>query len=171
MIRQLNRYIKNIWLDYYEVFKDIRKGVRARPLKATTYGLTSLFILNMFRTNEDLRSYRADITSACNRIGSVVDKSRNPISDKFVQNIGELNCNGLLREMDLGFSTLIYRDDKSCDLALYRYNCPYIKLRLRDRFVDLGILGHWLVLEHKMTDYDINESELDRTLNQSPSDQ
>lgn len=157
------KLLKNIYLDYYEVFKDVEKSARARPLRASLYGASIIFVLNMFRTNESLRSYSSEIVSACNRVGAVVEKSRNPISDEFVQSMGELHCQGLLRQIDLGFSTLIYKSDCRSDLALFRYNCPYLKPSIREfiqeRIVDFGLLGHWLVLEQKMRDYDINDAE------------
>ena len=162
------KFFKNVWLDYSEVFKDAKTKVRKSPVKASCYGMASLFVLNMFRTNEGLRSYSAEVVSACNRVGSVVEKCRNPISGQFVQNIGELNCHRLLRQIDLGFSTLIYKADSNPELALYRYNCPYMKPTLREffleRLVDLGVLGHWFNLEYKMKDYDINENEYDPTI-------
>lgn len=163
VLNRVNLYFKNIYLDYYEVFKEVQKGARKRPLKASFYGASALFVLNLFRTNEGLRSYHSEVISACNRIGAVTEGSRNPTSFKFVQDIGELNGHGLLRQVDLGFSTLIYKADSRPDVALFRYNCSYlnpsIKEFVQERLVDLGFLGHWLMLEVKMKDYDINESE------------
>lgn len=159
------KLLKNIYLDYYEVFNDLKRAAKARPLRATSYGTSILFILNMFRSNEGLRSYNSEIVAACNRVGAVVEKSRNPISNDFVQSIGELHCQGLLRQMDLGFSTLIYKSDCRDDLALFRYNCSYLRPSIREfieeRIVDFGVMGRWLVLERRMRDYDVNETEYD----------
>lgn len=151
------------YLDYYEVLKDIQRSAKARPLRATLYGISTLIVLNLFRTNEGLGSYNGEVISACNRVGAVTESSRNPESAKFVQNIGELNCFGLLRQIDLGFSTVIYKADSSPQLALFRYNCPYLKPTIKEfllnRIVDFGISGHWLMLESKMRDYDVNDEE------------
>lgn len=160
---KLSLYFKNLYLDYYEVFREVRKGARDRPLKATFYGVSTLFVLNSFRTNEGLRSYHSEVTCACNRIANLTENSRNPESLKFVSNVGELKCHGLLRQIDLGFSTIIYRSDSNPETALYRYNCshlrPSFKEFVQERLVDLGFFGHWLLLELKMKDYDINENE------------
>jgi len=165
LVGRINLFFRNIYLDYYEVFREIQKSAREKPLKATVYGGATVFVLNLFRTNEGLRSYNSDVISACNRIGSVPEGSRNPESYHFVQNIGDLNCHGLLKQIDLGFSTLIYRGDSNSDVALYRYNCPHLKPSVKefflDRLVDLNFLGHWIRLEMKMRDYDINENEYD----------
>lgn len=173
-LRKINSYFKNIYIDYYEVFKDVKRSAKSRPLKATIYGTSTLFVLNLFRTNEGLRSYHSEVISACNKIGSLTENSRNPISYKFIQEIGELNGTGLLRQVDLGFSTLIYRTDCNSNVALYRYNCPYlnpsIKEFINERLVDLGVLGHWLVLETKMLDYDINDKEYESTTSSSQTD-
>lgn len=163
VVNKLKLFVKNIYLDYYEVFKEVQQGARKRPLRASLYGASTLFVLNLFRTNEGLRSYRSEVVSACNRIGSVTENSRNPQSYKFVKTIGELNCHGLLRQVDLGFSTIIYKSNANPENALFRYNCSYlnpsIKEFFQDRIVDLGLLGHWLMLEVNMRDYDINEQE------------
>lgn len=161
MYKSLRLYFKNLWIDYYEVFKETRQSARKRPVRASIYGAATLFVLNMFRTNEGLRSYTSEVISACNKIGSVAENSRNPRSSQFVGQLGELNCHGLLRQVDLGFSTLIYQADTSPETALFRYNCPYLrpstKEFFQERVVDLGVLGHWLFLELNMKDYDINE--------------
>lgn len=160
---RLKLFFKNIYLDYYETFNSARLGAKARPIRASFYGMSTLFVLNMFRTNEDLRSYHCEVISACNRVGSLTENLRNPKSYEFVKDIGELHCHGLLRQVDLGFSTIIYKSDCSPENALYRYNCkhlnPTIKEFFQERLVDLGVLGHWLKLELKMKDYDINEEE------------
>lgn len=160
---RIQLYFKNIYIDYFEVFKDVRQSARKRPIKASIYGASTLFVLNMFRTNEGLRSYTSEVISACNRLGGVTENCRNPLSNEFIQQIGELNCHGLLRQIDLGFSTLIYKADANPELALYRYNCSHLKPSfielLKERIVDMGVLGYWLNLELKMKDYDINEEE------------
>lgn len=160
---KMRLYFKNIYLDYFEVFKEVKQGAKKRPLKASMYGTSTLFALNMFRVNEGLNSYKSEVISACNRVGSVTERCRNPRSDQYVQQIGELNSHELLRHVDLGFSTLIYRTDTNPETALYRYNCSHLRPSLKefitDRVVDLGFLGHWLNLELNMRDYDINEQE------------
>lgn len=163
ILNRLNLFFRNIYLDYSEVFKEVRRSAQAKPLKASLYGASTLFVLNMFRTNEGLRSYSNEVVSACNRVASVNQSSRNPESFEFVQNIGQWNCNGLLRQIDLGFSTIIYRADCNPEVALFKYNCTHLKPSLKEffqeRLVDLGLLGHWLLLEVKMKNYDINEKE------------
>uniref|UniRef100_A0A6G1S779 Uncharacterized protein C19orf52 n=1 Tax=Aceria tosichella TaxID=561515 RepID=A0A6G1S779_9ACAR len=160
---KIHLYFKNLSIDYLEVFKEVRQNARKRPLKASFYGASTLFVLNLFRANEGLRSYTSEVISACNRLGSVTENSRNPLSNEFIQQIGELNCHGVLRQIDLGFSTLIYKADANPDLALFRYHCSHLQPSfieiLTDRVVDLGLLGHWINLELKMKDYDINEEE------------
>jgi hypothetical protein len=166
---RINLYFKNIYLDYFEVFKDIKQSARKRPLRASLYGVSTIFVINLFRANEGLRSYTSEVVSACNRLGAVTENCRNPLSNQFIQQIGELNCHGLLRQIDLGFSTLIYRADSNPELALFRYNCPHLKPSfselITERLVDLGILGYWLNLGLKMKDYDVNEDEYKGMLN------
>lgn len=163
VFNRLNLFLKNLYLDYYEVFKDLRRAAKNKPLRASLYGATTLSVLNLFRTNEGLRSYNSEVVSACSRMASVTKSQRNPISLEFVRNVGELNCHDQLRQVDLGFSTLIYKSDSNSDVALYRYNCPYLRPTIKqfftERLVDFGVLGRWIRLELKMQDYDINPSE------------
>lgn len=163
VINKFNLYFKNLYLDYYEVFKDVRKSARARPLKAAFYGASTIFALNLFRTNENLRSYNSEVISALNRIGSVTEESRNPSSDRFLKEVGELNGFKQLRQLDLGFSTIIYKTESNPEVALYRYNCKHLNPSIieffKDKLVDFGLMGHWLHLELKMNDYDVNDEE------------
>lgn len=156
-------YFKNLYLDYFEVFKEVQQDAKKRPLRASLYGASTLFVLNLFRGNEDLRSYTNEVISACNRLGSVTESCRNPKSNKFINQLGELYCYGLLRQIDLGFSTLIYKADANPEVALFRHNCSYLRPSMREflteRIVDWGFLGYWLNLELQMHDYDINEQE------------
>lgn len=157
----IKTYFKNLYLDYYDVFKDVHKSAKKRPLRATLYGSSIIFVLNLFRTNEGLASHAGEVVSACNRLGSMVENLRNPISNKYVQTIGELNGHRQLRQIDLGFSTIIYSTGSNPETALYKYNCKYLKPTIeeffKDRLVDIGFMGHWLFLEYNMRNYDINE--------------
>lgn len=163
MYNKLYLYFKNLYTDYSEVFKEARQGARKSPLRASLYGAATILVLNMFRTNEGLRSYTSEVVGACNRIGSVAESCRNPRSSRFVGQMGELNCHGLLRQVDLGFSTLIYKADTNPENALFRYNCAYLRPSIKEffneRIIDLSILGHWLFLEFNMKDYDLNEEQ------------
>lgn len=169
--KSISSYLRTLYLDYYEVFRDIHKSAKRRPLK-TCIGVVGVgFVLNLFRSNEGIRSYSAEIISASNKMSALVESSRNPESYGFVQKLAELNCQRRLRQIDLGFSTLIYEADISDDLALYKHNCKYLRPTLKEfvteRIIDWGILGHWLQLERKMKDYDINEADLLRSVIES----
>lgn len=163
MFNSIRTYCKNLYLDYYEVFKEVHRSAKGQPVRATLYGISIVFVLNLFRTNEGLRSYTNEVVTACNRIGYVAENLRNPISNRYVQTIVELKGHRQLRQLDLGFSTLIYKSDSNPEVALYKHNCKYLNPSIKEFFteklVDLGILGHWLVLESKMRNYDINEEE------------
>ena len=163
VFKSVRTYFRNLYVDYYEVFKEVQLNAKKRPLKASLYGASIIFTLNLFRTNEGLRSYASEVISACNRVGAVTKNLRNPISNSYVQTIGELNGYRQLRQIDLGFSTLIYKTDSNPEVGLFRYNCKNLKPSLREffteRLVDYGVLGHWLILETKMRNYDVNEDE------------
>lgn len=166
--KSISLYIKNLYLDYYEVFKDVHKSAKRQPLKAGFIALGTAFGFNLFISNEGLRSYNAEIIEACNKVGALVDNSRNPKSYEFVQKLGELKCERRLKGVDLGFSTLIYWSDSDSSTALYKHNCKYtrpsIKEFVTERIIDWGVLGHWFLLEYKMRDYDINEADLQRSI-------
>lgn len=156
-------FVRNVYLDYKEVFIDIKQKAQQRPWKASAYGASILFMINLFRTNENLKSYQDEVVSATNKLIAVADGSRNRKSNQYIRQVCRLNCEGVLREIDLGFSTIIYKSNASSELGLYRATCKYLEPTLeeffKERIVDLSILGHWLILELKMTDYDINDDE------------
>lgn len=162
-LNKIKLYFNNIYLDYKTVFVELQQSARDRPLKASLYGSTILFVINLLRTNEDLRSYEEEIVNAATKLVSVADESRNIVSQEFVDQLTQSRCNGTLRQLDLSLFTLVYSSDFNRDLAIYKAVCPYMKPTLteffKERIVDFGILGHWLLLERKMIDYDVNEDE------------
>lgn len=168
VINKLNLFFKNIYIDYYEVFKEVQKGARARPLKASVYGGLIGFTISLFALNEDIKSFTSDIVSASNRLALVEASSKNPKSLAHITHLRDLEGHGLLRQVDLGFATLIYKASCHQDSRLYKCNCDYLRPTIKEfatkKFVDLGIMGHWLQLENSMYNYDINEEYLSHSL-------
>lgn len=156
-------FVKNIYTDYYEVLKEVKLDAQKRPAKALVRGSCILYYLNLFRTNEDFKSYSNQVIDAATRISTVSEQSRNPVSSKYISEVTELNSLGHIREINLGFATIIYRHEGNNQLALYRYTCPHLRPSVKEFFshhiVDVGLAGRWLVLNQKMQNYDINDDD------------
>ena len=163
LTQPIKKYFVNLFCEYRDVFKDIHKNALEKPYKASAYGLATLFVCNMFRTNEDLRSYKDELVRASTKIFSLSEQTRNKSSHAYIEKIGQMNVEDTLRQIDLGLATIIYRSDYGSNLGLFRATCkqlqPSVYEIFKDRMVDVGILGQWLLLETKMKDYDINDEE------------
>ncbi|XP_011307060.1 uncharacterized protein C19orf52 [Fopius arisanus] len=155
-------YWKNLYLDYKDVAVDIVKECRTRPLKAGVYfsGIASCYYLS--RTNPDLLTFREELLRNSMRLMYIGESTRNQISMSHVLHMEECLNSNIVRRLNLGIVSFIWLDNYSDQCDLYKVQCNYLKpqyTKFNERIVDVGFLGKWWILDDKMRNYDINDSE------------
>ena len=87
---------------------------------------------------------------------------RNPKSEKYLTWVEQCYNEGTIRRLNLGIVSFMWLDNFDSASAVYKAICPYLKPRyvtFQQRIIDVGFMDNWWILEHKMRDYDVNESE------------
>ena len=168
-LERWGKYWKNVYIDYKDVAVDVAKDCKVHPIRTSIY--TSLLGLSVYlnKHNPDECSFREHLLQNTIKVMQVGAPTRNPISVNHLKWIEQCYNEGIIRQMNLGIISLIWLDnyDKAC--SLYKAVCPHLKPRyitFYQRVVDIGFLDNWWLLERKMEDYDINETEFTNVQNE-----
>ncbi|XP_055049469.2 mitochondrial import inner membrane translocase subunit Tim29 [Misgurnus anguillicaudatus] len=155
-------WCRGLLSDYKEACREVVLGARERPLKASVYiGLLGGFYA-CYCTNPDDASFETSLLETSNRLALLSPWIRNGTSDGHVQSLMKLRNEGRLRYASVGFASLTYYADNDPVSSLYEAQCSVMSVpwaELPKRVLDVGFVGRWWVLHHKMKDYDINEEE------------
>lgn len=153
-----------IMRDYKSSTVNIFTDIRDRPIKASVY-ITSLCVAGyLCSTNPDENSFDRALVNASNDLLQVSDLVRNQISDMHLQSLLEMRNKGVLRRMNLGVCSIIWRDNYGANLGLFDSSCKHLKVPWKEfpkRIIDVGIHERWLYIERAMIDYDVNENEFE----------
>ncbi|CAD6221290.1 GSCOCG00005131001-RA-CDS [Cotesia congregata] len=161
-LQKWGKHWKGVYQDYKDVAIDLKKNCKERPISA----LIKLAMMGgcyyLYRTNPDQASFKEALLQNEARLTFIGESIRNPVSVKHVEHMSECLNENIIRRLTLGLVSFIWLDNYSDSCALYKTTCTYLKpkyLEFHQRIVDVGFLGKWWVLDHKMKDYDINDSE------------
>lgn len=152
-----------VYNDYQGVLVEAAKDCRNRPLKASVYFSGLGFLFYAYKTNPDENSFRQQLVQSITEMGLVHPDVRNPASYDHVCHLNQLDSERVLKPLSLCFFSVIFRQDYDPKCGLYNARCGYLSPTyisyLTERVVDIGVLGHWRILRHKLADYDVNPSE------------
>ncbi|KZC09952.1 Uncharacterized protein C19orf52, partial [Dufourea novaeangliae] len=158
-------YWKNVYIDYKEVAENVVKDCKERPIRATTY--TARFCIYLNKHNPDESFFKENLLQNTMKLMQVGDPIRNPISENHVKWLGQCYNEGIIRRLNLGIISIIWMDNYDEACSLYKALCPYLKppyITFYQRVVDIGCLNKWWILESKMKEYDVNETEFSNTI-------
>ena len=164
-IEKVANYLKNLYTDYAEASKDVLKGCRERPFKASIYATIglSLLYLNQNRPNE--QHFQDNFVRVFHDLSLVGDANRNKSSQSHCDRIMSNQNYGTLRFTNLGIATLVWEDNYDSSVGNFRSQCSYMQPTyldiLQTRIVDIGFNGRWRKFDEIMVDYDVNPDEWD----------
>ena len=148
--------------DYKEVGKDILQDMKSQPIKSSLYiGAIGTFCY-FWQHNPTEDSFRQQLVDKANDLLQLSDLIRNPTSNNYVQKLTRSYNEGLVRRFNLGVCSLIWLDNYDKGVDVYQAQCKSLKvgwLDMKDRIVDIGVLGRWIYMDKAMVDYDINPAE------------
>ena len=136
--------------------------MKEKPAKSVFYLSSLAGIGYLIKTNPNEQSFRGEILECSNELLLLGDAIRNPNSNDHVQDLIEAYNAGHIRRLNLGVCTLMWRDNYDASVDLYEARCKSTRvgwLGIKDRIMDIGVMGRWLWLEKALIDYDINPNE------------
>ena len=136
--------------------------MKAKPAKSVFYLGALAGVGYLMKTNPTECDFRGQILECSNELLLLGDAIRNPNSNGHIQDLIESYNAGHIRRLNLGVCSLMWLDDYDATVDLYEARCKSTRVRwldMKDRIVDIGVMGRWLWLEKALIDYDINPEE------------
>lgn len=163
MVEKWLLYWKNLYRDYADVFIDVGKQTKERPIRSGLYATGAGAAYYAFKRNpseadfyQQLRQYTGDLVQ-------VHPSCQNPVTSEYFKFVERCYNEGIVRRLSLGVCSFLWIDDYDRALGLYKTTCEYLEpdyLTWHKRIIDVGFLNTWWTIKNKMIDYDINESNL-----------
>lgn len=150
-----------------EVSKDIAKEARLHPLKTLVYFLSGGMLLAAWEQRPDSATYINDVLEYANELAQCSEVVRNPHSQAYIERIAQLYSDDCLRYVNCGFFAIMMQRPHNPRCKNYHLVCKHLQPSIRtadQRVVDVGWWGRWYVLEREMVDFDVNEEELEKSL-------
>lgn len=155
-------YWRNLYVDYKDVAIDVAKDCKERPVRAAIYSTLLGGCFYFSKHNPDEIMFRDKLIESSGKLIQVGEPIRNPVSVQHIRWLEQCYNEGITRRLNLGLFSLMWINNYDKDCFLYKAVCPYLKpkyLTFHERIIDIGVLDKWWILETKMNDYDVNESE------------
>jgi len=161
-VQQWGQPFRNIMLDYYEVFTDIIKSAREHRFRSIVglIGVGAAVYSN--KKVPDELNFQAELLDSANELSLVTETEQNRISKAYVERTLDLYSHKRLKYVNLGLVALIMELPAYPDLKSYQQTCTHLQPRwwtFYQRIIDIGVYGRWVVLQRKMIDYDINDTD------------
>lgn len=164
-IEKLVNYWKNVAMDYEEATKDLFRGCRQKPIKASVIGGSLLTFWYLYETKPDEHSFRDAYIRMHHDLTLLPDSNRNKASQSHRDRVTRCENAKTLRFTSLAIATLVWEDRFDAQVGLFSAQCDYVRPTyidiLQNRVIDIGFNGKWLSLEKAMKDFDIDPDEWD----------
>lgn len=159
IVEKWANYWKQLGIDYKDVIMDTAKTIRDKPIRSSIYGtiLGSLYV--MAKNNPDREDFMLQLRNYNANMVLVSESCQNPTSAEHIKTVENGINENIFHWTNLGIVTLLWYDNYSPDLGLYKATCDYLQpeyLTFHKRIVDIGWMNTWWTLKSKMIDYDVN---------------
>ncbi|XP_065202457.1 mitochondrial import inner membrane translocase subunit Tim29 [Planococcus citri] len=156
-------YWKSLLNDYKDVMVEAAKHAKDHPVKSTFWLTIFSGAYTCGVMNPDENSFRAQIVNYANDLIFIGKPIRNQNTVQFLQTVESYYNSGQIRYISLGIFSVILRDFKTSANGVYKDNCSftqptYLEI-IRDNVIDVGFFNKWWILESKMIDCDVNETD------------
>ena len=104
--------------------------------------------------------YESQIVSMSNSLAFLPPSMRNARAERYINQLSELRQSQMLDFWNFGVAVLVFRKQlpdrlQTPEAEILRDTWSYSLFTLKDRFVDVGVLGEWQVFREQCVDYDI----------------
>uniref|UniRef100_A0A0V0GBN3 Mitochondrial import inner membrane translocase subunit tim29 n=1 Tax=Triatoma dimidiata TaxID=72491 RepID=A0A0V0GBN3_TRIDM len=155
-------YWKDVCRDYMDVVKDSAKEIQNSPWKGVAFFSAFTSGAYLLNTNPDENSFRNTMISYSNEMLLVGPSIRNPNCLNHLKYLEQHYNEGTIRRFSFGLFSIMWVDNYSNCLGIYKAMCPYLKpeyLTFYERILDLGCCNKWWLIEKKMKNMDVNPNE------------
>ena len=163
IFRKWVSYWKALLNDYKDVIIEAAKHAKDHPVKSTIWFTIFSSAYTCGVMNPDEHSFRASIVNSANDLIFIGKPIRNPETVEYLRTVESYYNSGKIRCISLGICSVILRDFKTKTSGAYQDNCSYTQPTyleiIRDHIVDVGFFDRWWILESKMIDCDVNNTE------------
>lgn len=152
-------YWKGLLTDYRDVFLDVGKQIREKPIRASIYGAIGSSAVYSFKHNPSEADFIQQLRSHNAKLVLVDPACQNPISSQYLTFLERCYNEGIVRRLSVGIFSLIWLDNFDRALGLYKATCSFTKpdlLTWHHRIIDVGFMDKWWKIDKQMIDYDIN---------------
>ena len=155
--------LRNAADDYLHVAKDSGEYIKTHPYKFTIMCVIGGALSAMWFKNPNNHSYKDEVLCYSNEISQCSKQTRNKESHRYISDIINKQCTGLLQHVNLGFLSIVITRPNYKECYVYPQRCSYLQPKWTDyltRIVDVGFWNQWWILKKQMADFDINEDNL-----------
>ncbi len=159
----LGQPVKAILTDYAQVFKDLFISARKHPFKTTVYISLGSLLVAAVKKRPDYTLYLNDVLVYGNELSMCSEAVRNPSAVNYIDDIITHHYDRGLTYINLGVVALIMRKSRSAHCSNFHETCSSLQPRLwtcGERVMDVGVWGHWLLLDTNLKDFDVNTEQL-----------
>ena len=156
-----------ILLDYVDVSKDLFTSAKRQPIKSLLYLLTGGLIVALWRRRPDQTHLVSSILEYSNEMAMVSRPLRNPQSQAYIDTLMALLVSDELYCVNFGLFSIAMRRLATPECQNYHVTCKHLQPHVwtvGERLVDVGVWGTWVELERRMADFDVNEEQLELSL-------
>lgn len=153
-------YWKGLFNDYRDVFLNVGKQIKEKPIRASIYGALGGSAVYSFKHNPSETDFIEQLRSHNAKMVLMDPVCHNPTSSQYLIFLERCYNEGIVRRLSVGVFSMLWLENYDRALNLYKATCSFTKpdlLTWHNRVIDIGFLDKWWKIDEKMIDYDINE--------------
>lgn len=153
-------YWKGLVRDYRDVFLDVGKQMKEKPIRASIYGAIGGSAVYSFKHNPNENDFIEQLRTCNTKMVLMAPDCHNPATSEHIIFLERCYNEGIIRRLSVGIFSVLWLDNYDQALSLYKATCSYTKpdlLTWHNRIIDVGFMDKWWKISEKMIDYDINE--------------
>lgn len=153
-------YWKGLVTDYRDVFLDVGKQMKEKPIRAAFYGAIGGSAVYSCKHNPNENDFIEQLRTCNTKMILMAPECHNPTTSEHLIFLERCYNEGIIRRLSVGIFSVLWLDNYDRAMSLYKATCEYTKpdlLTWHNRIIDVGFLDKWWKIDEKMIDYDINE--------------
>lgn len=152
-------YWKNLFIDYRQMFHDLRSDIQEEPIKALKWTAGIAVTYALAKNNPNEYDFKNELKKIENEVALVTEDCMKKESVEHLRFVETCYNEGVIHYRNLGILSIMYMTELSNSCDLYKAHCSYVKpsfFSYPSHIVDIGVMGKWWNLYKKTSNYDVN---------------